>query len=204
VKFIWKGKFESEEQLPVGKLPDNAVKFKEPETLAKLNIVASLFIIPVIFIIGLAIFVKIQIEKGSYYTEPFNFLGIVLAFLMILPHEFLHAAAFPRLAEVEVWYSIKNMMAFVVSTHPTTKRRFIFLSLLPNLVFGIIPLAAWTFIPSVHTEISGIIFSFASVSLMFGVGDFLNVFNALTQMPRGSITQLSGFHSYWYMPEKMK
>lgn len=201
MKLIWKGKFEGEEQLPVGTLPEDAVKFREPETPAKLNLVASLFIIPVIFLIVLAIIVKGQIDTGIVHFEMFNILGMILAFFMVLPHEFLHAIAFPREAEVEVWYSIKNMMAFVVSTCPTSKKRFIFLSLLPSIIFGFIPLIAWIFIPSELSQISDIVFSFAGFSLMFGVGDFLNVFNAATQMPKNSITQLSGFHSYWYLPK---
>ena len=41
-------------------------------------------------------------------------------------------------------------------------------------------------------------FSFCCIS--FGGGDYMNVWNALRQMPRGSIQQISGFHSYWYMP----
>ena len=34
-----------------------------------------------------------------------------------------------------------------------------------------------------------------------GGGDFMNMFNAAVQMPLGSLTQLSGMHSYWFMPE---
>lgn len=200
MKLIWKGKFKSEDQLPVGTLPDNAVRFKEPETPAKLNLVASLFVIPVILIIAAVMIIKIIIGSGIAGLEPINIWGLILALLMVFPHEMLHAIAFPKEAEVEVWYSIKNMMAFVVSTYPTSKTRFIFLSLLPSIVFGFIPLIVWIFIPPELSKISGLLFSFGSYSLMFGVGDFLNVFNAATQMPKGSITQLSGFHSYWYMP----
>ena len=200
LKLIWKGKFQGEHQLPVGVLPDNAVRFREPETPAKLNLVASLFIIPVALIIIAAIIIKAKMGLITQGLELFNIWGVLLAFLMIFPHEMLHAVAFPREAEVEVWYSIKNMMAFVASTYPTSKWRFIFLSLLPSIVFGFIPLIIWIFIPPEFSGISDMLFSFGSCSLMVGVGDFLNVFNAATQMPRGSITQLSGFHSYWYMP----
>lgn len=201
MKLIWKGKYESEEQLPVGNLPDNAVKFKEPETPARLSLIASLFIIPVILILGLAVFIKKQLGADIIYFELLNAGGMILALLMVFPHEFLHAVAFPKEAQVEVWYSIKNIMAFVVSTYPTSKSRFIFLSLLPSIVFGFIPLVAWIFMPAKLYKISNIVFSFAGFSLMFGVGDFLNVFSAATQMPKGSTTQLSGFHSYWYLPK---
>lgn len=201
MKLIWKGKFHSEEQLKIGNLPENAVKFKEPETPAKLSMVASLFIIPVIFIVGITFFIK---DKMGISETLYNFsiLGMLLSYLVIIPHEFLHAIAFPVEAEVEIWYSFKHMMAFVFSTHPTSKWRFIFLSLLPNIVFGFIPLVAWIFMPQSLGAITDITINFAIFSLMMGCGDFLNVFNALTQMPKNSITQLSGFHSYWYMKEQ--
>ncbi|WBW99116.1 DUF3267 domain-containing protein [Oceanirhabdus sp. W0125-5] len=204
MKLIWKGKFDNEEQLSSGNLPDNAIKFKEPETLAKVNLVASLFIIPVIVIIGIAIYIKRKLGGNVGIFDMFNLWGILLAYLMIIPHEFLHAIAFPKDAEVEVWYSVKNMMAFVFSTSPTSKARFIFLSLLPNMIFGFIPLILWIFIPEEFAIISKIVLSFATFSLMMGIGDFLNVFNAATQMPKNSITQLSGLHSYWYMSEDDK
>ena len=35
-----------------------------------------------------------------------------------------------------------------------------------------------------------------------GSGDYYNIINALTQMPRGARTYLHGFHSYWYLPEE--
>jgi len=200
MKLIWKGKYENEQQLSVGNLPDNAVKFKEPETPAKLNLVASLFIIPVIIIIGIVVYIKIQLGASVDFSHMFNIWGMLLALLMIIPHEFLHAIAFPRDAAVEVWYSLKNSMAFVFSTCPTSKSRFIFLSLLPNMIFGFIPLIVWIFIPIEFILISKIVLSFATFSLLMGIGDFLNVFNAVTQMPKNSMTQLSGFHSYWYMP----
>lgn len=200
MKLVWKGKYEGEDQLPVGNLPPGAVRFKEPETPTRLNLVASLFIIPVIIMMIIAMIIKAQISSSGTTFGLFNIWGMILSLLMIIPHEFLHAIAFPRDAEVEVWYSIKNMMAFVISTCPTSKRRFIFLSLLPNAVFGLLPLIVWLFLP--ESRISDIVFSFAIFSLFMGVGDYLNVFNASTQMPKGSITQLSGFHSYWYMPDK--
>ncbi|MCI8497238.1 MAG: DUF3267 domain-containing protein, partial [Clostridiales bacterium] len=34
-----------------------------------------------------------------------------------------------------------------------------------------------------------------------GAGDYYNVFNALTQMPKGARTYLYQFNSFWYMPE---
>lgn len=200
MKLIWKGKFDSVDQLPVGNLPTNAVKFREPETLAAVSLVASIFLFPVFIIIGVAVYTKIQLGSTFSSLGLFSIWGILLAFLMVVPHELLHAIAFPKHSEIQVWYSLRNLAAFVHSTCPTSKLRFIYLSLLPNIIFGFIPLILWIFIPFEFIGISRVVFSFAAFSLLMGVGDFLNIYNAITQMPKNSYTQLSGFNSYWYLP----
>lgn len=196
MKLIFKGRYKSEDQLPKANLPQNAVRFIEPETPAKVNIACIVYAIPVFLLLGIAVAIKTGIygeARGSL-----NFFAILLGLIMILPHELLHGIAFPKDAEVQIWFSIKNMMAFCVSTYPTSKRRFVFLCLLPNVVFGLLPLIFWVVVPFAKTDI---LFSFSAFSLLAGVGDYLNVHNALIQMPKGSITQLSGFHSYWYYPD---
>lgn len=199
IKLVWKGKFTSEDQLSKGNLPKNAVKFKEPESLTKLNLVASLFLIPAIMLVLLGIFIKRSLGVSSSLFNGFNNWGILLAFLAVIPHEILHAISFPKGAEVEFWYSPKSLTPFVTSTHPTSKKRFIFLSILPSLVFGFLPLILWIFIPEEYGATADIVLTFSTFSLFLGSGDFLNVFNALRQMPRNSYTQLSGMNSYWYM-----
>ncbi|MCC3357784.1 DUF3267 domain-containing protein [Bacillus sp. REN16] len=202
MKLVWKGIYKDLDQLPVGQLPDHAVKFKEPNSMLMLNLVASLFIIPVLLLIALAVILK-SLLSGSVEMSFFNVWGIVLAFLMILPHELLHAIVFPKEKEVELWFSPKSLVAFVISTAPISKSRFIFLSMLPNLIFGFIPLLIWIFLPQ-GLVITEIVFSFAFISLMFGIGDYLNIFNAILQMPKGSLQQLSGMNSYWYMPRSQE
>lgn len=200
----FKGKYTDVKQLQIGNLPDNAVKFKEPNNPLMLNLIASIFVVPILIIVGIATIIKMKLDPGSNLPELFNIWGLLLAIIMILPHELLHASAFPKNTEVQLWYSLKNFLVFVFSTYPVTKLRFIYLSLLPNIIFGFLPLLIWIFIPSKYAGISEILFSFAFFSLLFGIGDFLNIFNAIFQMPRGSLTQLYGFNSYWYIPKNNK
>ncbi len=204
IKLIWKGKFTSTEQLSIGNLPENAVKFKEPDSLVKMNLIASLFIIPVIIIMFLSLYIKKSLGASGILFSGFNNYGILLSFLAVIPHEILHGISFPKEAEVEFWYSLKSITPFVTSTHPTSKRRFIFISLLPSLIFGIIPILIWMFIPSQYAGTADMVFSFAIFSLFLGCGDFLNVFNAMRQMPKNSYTQLSGMNSYWYFKDDKK
>lgn len=74
------------------------------------------------------------------------------------------------------------------------------MSLMPSIVFGLLPLILWLFIPE-HNQISNFLLCFGSINLLVGAGDYLNVFNALVQMPKGAVTQMSGFHSYWYLKD---
>ena len=203
MKLVWKGKYEDESQLDEGELPNEAIKFKEPDSAAKLNLMASLFVIPVIVLVGINIFFKNQLGLLVNIPNVFNLTGMILALLMIVPHEIIHALLFPENAEVHIWYSLKNVMFFVHSTYPISKKRFIWMSLLPSLIFGLIPLIIWIFIPGSY-GVSDLVISFATFSLLLGVGDYLNIFNAIRQMPKDAVTQLSGFNSYWYVIEDME
>ena len=47
LKLIWKGKFNDVEDLPIGELPENAVRFEEPESAEELAKETRRFLIPV-------------------------------------------------------------------------------------------------------------------------------------------------------------
>jgi len=202
MKLTYKGKYTHEDQLSKGILPPNAVKFREPETPFKLNLVALLFTIPALLLIGLFVLASALLHGYVYVHSNSNtiLIGFALAYLTLLPHELLHAVCFGKSAEVEMYIIPRQFMMFVHCTQPISKARFIFLSLFPNLVFGWFPLTVWMLLPHV-TIYSDILFGFSFISILFGAGDYLNVYNAFRQMPKGSMQQLSGFHSYWFMPE---
>lgn len=195
MKLIWKGRYNGPEQLPKGNLPEEAVKYKEPTNTLMVNVVAGLFTIPVLFLIVVVTVLKRPV--GADLPNMFNLWGLLLAFLMILPHELLHAVMFPKEAEVGLWIAPKSLMVFVHCVEPITKWRFILLSFLPSFVFGIVPLSVWLIIPYETSPINNALYSFACLSLLFGVGDLMNIWNTLLQVPNGAMTQISGFHSYW-------
>jgi hypothetical protein len=202
MRLSYGGSYKNEDQLPVATLPENAIRFREPETPAMLNLAALAFVPPVLALV--ALFVALAYWIHGEVTIQFGFGslllgGFLLPFLAFLPHELLHAVCFGKDAEVKLFISVKNMLLFVVSTQPVSKARFIFLSLLPNLALGWIPLLVWAVIPYRGAGTENLLF-FSVISALGGVGDYLNVFNAARQMPKGSMQQLSGFHSFWYMP----
>ncbi len=204
MKFIWKGRIKDIKELPKGELPAHAVKYKEPNDFKELTLRISLFMIPAVLLIGLAVFLRSRLYPGFSFPSFKNYaVGFLLAFLMILPHEFLHAIVYPKDAEVLCYYKPEQLLALVYSTYPMSKSRFIFSSLLPNIVFGIFPLTLWVVLP-LNQSISEILISFSSSSLLFGCGDYMNVYNTIMQVPNGAMTQLSGFNSYWYLDDEPK
>ena len=200
MKLIYRGIYRGEDQLPKGELPDRAVPFQEPEDPEALNRAAMLFLLPALVVsLGVVFGAVLLREYLTIWPFPWLLLGFLTAFLAIVPHELLHGLCFGRGAEVELFISPKDGMAFVVCTRPVSKGRFVWMCLCPNLVLGWLPLAIWAVMPC-QPGTGDVLLGFALSSLSMGCGDYLNVYNALRQMPRGSVQQLSGFHSYWYLP----
>jgi hypothetical protein len=203
MKLVFKGNYENEKQLPKGVLPLNAVEFSEPQNPRQLNRIALLF---AVLLIALLMFIS-SLLHGSialrlYITDLWTILDLWIALLLSLvalyPHELLHAVCFGKHANVELFFAPKKLMLFVASPQPITKSRFILLSLLPNLIFGWLPLLVWAALP--YGGYSNILFLFSVFSILLGIGDYSNAYSALHQMPKGSIQQMSGSHSYWFIP----
>ena len=150
-----------------------------------LNIIA----IPVLLAFYLPV---LLIDLQGAHTQ---FIPALLLFLIgLFPHELLHAICFKE--DVYLYTNFSHGMLFVAGPEDMSKSRFIFMSLLPNIVLGFIPYLIFVINP--NWTLLGI---FASINISAGSGDYLNVFNAITQMPKGARTYLHHFNSYWYIPE---
>ncbi len=84
-------------------------------------------------------------------------------------------------------------MMFVVGTEDMSKGRFIFMCLCPNLFLGAIPFVIFLIFP--YLTGAGL---FGLIAVGMGFADYINVYNAVRQMPKGAKTYLCGMHSYWY------
>jgi len=132
MKLHYKGKFDGNENgLPSGELEKhkNAVKFKEIDDMKKLMVIMNIVAGVVILILG-GVFV---LRAGSF--DKISLIGMLIAFISLYPHEFLHAICFKK--DVEMY--ITDGGAFVCGTETMSKLRFIFMSMLPNVIFGFIP-----------------------------------------------------------------
>ena len=121
-------------------------------------------------------------------------LGCVASLLVLFPHELLHAVCFRD--DAYLYTNWAQGLLFVVGPETMSKGRFIFMSLLPNLVFGLVPYVIGMIWPRLTFCLA-----MGTLCLGMGAGDYYNVFNAATQMPKGARTYLYGFNSWWYMPQ---
>lgn len=183
------------EKLPKREVP-GAVQFKEYESMEKLSLVANLLAvgIAIIFAIPVVLAMISYIKTGRFEIGLDQLILLLVLEIVTIPvHECLHASVFK--GEVEFYTYFRKGLAFVVGPEDMTKTRFVLMSLCPNIVLGFVPYILYFFMPGQFWL--GI---WALGNIAAGAGDYINIYHALTQMPKGSLTFMSGMHSYWYMP----
>ena len=190
MKLHYMGKFNGDaETLPRGEHKPNAVKFKEFDSPRKQGLVCNA--------LGVLIFAPLfvlYIFRCEEYNNNHLLYGAIIGLLLTIPHEFLHAICFKKDAYLYIFP--KGGTLFVTGPEDMSRKRFIFLSLLPNIIFGFIPFIVFCIFPEL--SLFGAI---GLVCIPCGIGDYYNVFNSLKQMPKGARTYLHGFNSYWYIPQ---
>ena len=145
MRIIWKGKFDgNEESLPHGEHKPNAVKFKEIDDIKKLGLVLNLLSVPLMIVTY-----AIVLLRGGFDVILEHFwiywAGILAAIACLIPHEFIHAMCFRK--EAYIYTNLKNGMLFVVAPEDMSKSHFIVMSLMPNLIFGFVPLLLYLIFP---------------------------------------------------------
>ncbi len=200
MKLIYKGKYNGDEtSLPTKEHEEGAVKFKEPGSMKKLAVIANTLSIAIMVICFALYFFRLnsyfEYSSAAEMFLDISFFGMLASVLSAFPHEFLHAICFKD--EVYLYTNLKQGLLFVVGTENMSKSRFVFLSLLPNLVFGFVPFILFMIYP---------VFTFAgslgAMAIAMGAGDYMNVFNCLTQVPKGGKIYMHGMNSYWFTPKK--
>ncbi len=203
MKLIYKGKYDNNpDSLPCKEHKPGAVKFKEFENSMQMGIFAN--VLGLVIMVVLAILMAIRVGGvDNIFREGFKYifrdhllaadLGLLASMVTLFPHEILHAVCFRD--EVHLYTNWSQGMLFVVGPEDMSKARFVFMSLLPNLVFGFVPYLVFMLFPNL------VFFgTLGTLAIGMGAGDYYNVFNALTQMPKGARTYLYQFNSYWYIP----
>ncbi|MBQ8599544.1 MAG: DUF3267 domain-containing protein [Oscillospiraceae bacterium] len=191
MKLIYQGQYNGDENsLPSSEPVEGAVMFKEAADMKQFAILVN-FIALVLMVACIALL----FWRGG--LEAFSFWGYVLFLVTLFPHELLHGICFKE--NVYLYTNWKQGMLFVTGPEHLSKRRFIFMSLLPNVLFGFLPFLIFLINPGCRA-----LGTFGAIAIGAGAGDYYNVWNALTQVPKGGMIYNRGFHSWWYVPEKKK
>lgn len=194
MKLHYKGKYNlNPESLPHGEHMPGAVKFKEADSTKQMGWILTIWSMVIAVTAAVPAVIRCQpyifMESGSGQV----FFCCLAAFPVMFLHEFLHAICFK--GDVYLYTNLKQGMLLVVGTESMSKGRFVMMSLLPNVILGIIPYAAGLLFPNfIFFAVLGVL------AISMGAGDYYNVFHAVTQMPKGARTYLHKFNSYWYMP----
>ena len=189
MRLHYRGKYDLDPaSLPCGEHRSGAVKFREASDSGALARIANTAAAALLAVFGALLFLRCGAS-----VFPALGPGAGLSLLCLFPHEILHALCFRE--DVYLYTNWKQGMLFVVWPEDMSKARFVFMSLLPSLIFGALPYTAALVFPDLT-----VLGTFGLVSITMGAGDYYNVYNALTQMPKGARTYLHGFNSWWYIP----
>ena len=197
MQLVFKKGFDGDmEKLPKREV-EGAVQFKEYDSMEKLSAIANLLALGImlVFAIPVVMILLKALRSGVEIRLDRLILLLILEIVTIPVHELLHALCFK--GYVEFYTYLRKGLAFVIGTESMTKGHFVFMSMLPNLVLGFLPYIIYFFVP---TEFWLGIWGMGNIGA--GAGDYINIFNALRQVPKGGLIYMSGVHSYWYMPEE--
>ncbi len=193
MKLHYMGKYSLDpETLPYKEHEPGAVMFKEAKDSKTLGLIASILslVIVIPFLAGFLLrwgFDLLDLRAMTGYC-----IGAILTIIAMFPHELLHAVCFKE--DVYLYTNLKQGMLFVAGPERMGKLRFVVLSLLPNIVLGFVPYIISMF---VFSPVLGI---FGAVMISGGAGDYYNVWNCLTQVPKGGRVYMHKFNTFWYLP----
>lgn len=200
----FRGFFKNEEQLKKVSMPSVSVKFEEPDDINSLLMKGFFISLPIIFssfiIVGYIIFdiiVNNRCEKNDVFFSII--ISSIIVILCQFVHEIFHALFFPNKALKEIYISKDLSSLFVYCTTPVSKLRFIIIALAPNIALGVFPLFVALLCRSILLPTVVLVLTITSFfSIITGIGDYCNIYNAICQVPKDAYIFNSGLHSYWY------
>ena len=184
MRLIFKGPYTTDDRLPHEEIKkhDNAVKFKEFEDTAhfllKINLVS---------------FLLLAFTMGTFHylagITNISLSGVLLIFISMIPHEFIHASFFKRTA----YLYLHKYALIITGTEPMTKWRYIMMAVTPSIIFGFIPFLLFVLNPELT-----IMGTFGAISIPMCLGDFYNAYNCYRQVPTDGYCFMNKQNTYWF------
>ena len=176
------------------KVPKSMVKYIDLELLAKEGKSTAIYNIVSLMVPVIIFSIKYLEMKETPFV--FNLVGIVIGCVLLLPHELLHGMCFSRKNNVCIYQMINPSRMFITSDELLSRKKFIFMSLLPSIMFGLLPLIAWLFV-SPYTYFAKVLFSVGFINIITGGKDYMNVIKTVRYVPRTAKIQMAGLKVYY-------
>ena len=126
-------------------------------------------------------------------THAFHFGGVIAAAVLVIPRELLRALCYR--GDTVFYLRFQQSMPFLTGPEHQSRARFLLATLLPDLIFGVIPLVLFFIWPDLNW-----LGTLGLVCLPMGFGDYMLASLVLRQIPRGAMLYRQIFHTYWYLP----
>lgn len=187
-------------------LPDGAVQFREPDSAGKAFVIGTLLILPVMVLISVLAIYRLMTIHGDVTKWGVSFGSFIFPFVICFVialvsqyiHEYIHAFLIPKTIKKQIYVKPDDNMLFVYIEDPVPKKNFIISLLGPAIILGLIPYVIWFIIAPIFSPVISIaIFAYSFMMLLCAVGDYLNAFNCIRQVPKDGIILNRGWHSYW-------
>lgn len=139
--------------------------------------------IPTIIVMFLVMLIKTFMAKYMVIAGWAVFIGIIIGFILLAVHDFLHAIVYPKKVNkyIEI---VKPFSAVALASYPLPKKRFILMSLL-SYILGIIPLICFILSDSSNLILNAILWGMAFMGLASPYPDAYNVYQVIKQVPKG-------------------
>lgn len=185
MRFHYMGRFNGDPtSLPSREHEEGCVQFKEPVQKIRMvimNVIAVLIMLPLILWV---------LYSSPAMPTPVACLTFLALIVSIIPHEILHGICFK--GDAYIYTYLRKGACFVTGPELFSKSRYVFTLFLPNIVLGFIPFMIWLIFPNLS-----FLGWFGAAGIGMGAGDYMNIFNCLTQAPKGAKIYIKNMNSFW-------
>lgn len=172
-----------------GNLPEHAERIETPRTIDDTMKHAAPVCAVLCLIVSLTVFAKVFFARAAIAPAAV-FIGFAAGLALLIVHELLHAAVYPKAAAVTVG-KLRGKLTFVaLASFPMPRARFILMCLLP-FVLGILPLAVFVLSPADAKWLNGLTLGMACAGM---VSPFPDVYHVLTVLRHAKRTDRIMFY----------
>lgn len=193
----WVGVVQNPSDYQRGMVPPDAQAVHMPAGIGDMMRAAFPFSLPALSILLLSMVLKTALCRAVVIDAIGIAVGVLAGFFLLPVHELLHAAVYPRAATVSIGIMPKQFAAVALASYPLSRRRFIWMSLLP-LILGIVPLIGFLIASPGYRTLNGILFGMAAMGMVSPYPDLFHVFMILRQAPPGALLQYCGNDLFYY------